>query len=301
MKTVSGLSSVAIVLAAAALAGCSGGPQDPTKGARVVRIVAAENAWGNIAAQIGGRHVRVNSLLNDPGTDPHLYNSTPRDALRLARANLAIVNGLGYDDFARKLLDVTGSRRRHVLTVADIAGSRGHDANPHLWYDAPRLPEVGRTIADDLAAQDPRDAGYFRANAARFVASLQPLLSTLAQIEDRHPGAPVAATERVAGPLIAAAGLTDRTPAGFSRAIEEGSEPSPRDMQRMADLISHHGIDALLYNAQAVTPVTQRLRRAAGRAGVPVVAVSETMPRSQRTLQGWQRDQAQALLKALGG
>jgi zinc/manganese transport system substrate-binding protein len=301
MKTVSGFSLAAIVLGAVALTGCAGGPQDPTKGARVVRVVAAENAWGDVAAQIGGRHASVTSLLSDPGADPHLYNSTPRDALRLARANLAIVNGLGYDDFARKLLDVTGSRRRHVLTVADIAGANGRDANPHLWYDAPRLPEVGRSIADDLAAQDPHDARFFRANAARFVASLQPLLSTLAQIEERHAGAPVAATERVAGPLIAAAGLTDRTPAGFSRAVEDGSEPSPRDTQRMADLISRHGIAALLYNAQAVTPVTQRLRQAALRAGVPVVAVSETMPRSQRTLQGWQRGQARALLKALGG
>ena len=104
----------------------------------------------------------------------------------------------------------------------------------------------------------------------RFVESLQPLLDTIATIEERHPGAPVAYTERVPGYLLDAAGLTVRTPSGFARAVEYGSEPDPGDTQRMNDLVSGHKIDALLYNAQAVTPVTKRLRALAASSGVPV-------------------------------
>lgn len=298
MKTVSGF--VLAGVAATLLAGCGAQPADPTKGARVVHVVAAENVWGDVIAQVGGRHASVTSVLSDPSADPHLFTANPRDAARLAKANLVVVNGLGYDDFARKLLSASSSARRRVLTVADVIDPPGKDPNPHLWYDVPRLPDIARAFADALAAQDPRDARYFRDNAARFIESLQPLLRAVAAIEGRHPGAPVAYTERVPGYLLDAAGLTNRTPAGFARAVESGSEPGPGDTQRMNDLVSGNEIDALLYNSQAVTPVTKRLRSLASRSGVPVVAMSETLPRGEASFQGWQLHQAQALFTALG-
>jgi zinc/manganese transport system substrate-binding protein len=299
MKTVSVL-ALSIALAAL-LAGCGASPKDPTKGARVVHVVAAENMWGSVVAQIGGRHASVNSIISDPSADPHLYTSNPRDAARLAQANLVIVNGQGYDDWADKLLGAAPSAKRHVLTVADVIRPGGRDPNPHLWYDVPRLPTAASAIADALAAEDPHDAGYFRANEQRFDASLQPLLSTVAAIEQRHLHAPVAYTERVPGYLLDAAGLTIKTPPGFASAIESGSEPSPSDTQRLNDLIARRKIQVLLYNSQAVTSVTKRLRSLAARSGVPVVPVTETLPPGEPTFQSWQLHQAQALLKALGG
>jgi zinc/manganese transport system substrate-binding protein len=295
MKTVSGF--ILVLLVAGVVSGCGAAPADPTKGARVVNVVAAENMWGDVARQIGGRHASVSSIISDPNADPHLYSSDPRDAARLARANLVILNGLGYDDWARKLIGASPSSKRQELTVADILKPIG--SNPHLWYDVPRLPDVARAFADALAAEDPKDAAYFRANAARFIESLQPLLHTVATIESRHPGAPVAYTESVPGYLLDAAGLQVSTPSSFARAIEDGTEPAPGDAQRMNDLISKGNVDALLYNAQAVTPVTKRLRTLAARSGVPVVPVTETLP-PKLTFQQWQNDQAQALLAALG-
>jgi zinc/manganese transport system substrate-binding protein len=297
MKTVSGFGFV--LLLAGVIAGCGAAPADPTKGARVVQVVAAENMWGDIARQIGGRHASVSSIISDPNADPHLYSSDPRDAARLARANVVVLNGLGYDDWARKLVDATPSSKRRELTIADVLKPTG--SNPHLWYDVPRLPDAARAIADALAAEDPKDAAYFHANAARFIESLQPLLHTVAAIESRHPGAPVAYTESVPRYLLDAAGLRVQTPPSFARAIEGGSEPSPGDTQRMNDLISKREVDALLYNAQAVTQVTKRLRALAARSGVPVVPVTETLPPSEPTFQSWQRRQAQALQRALGG
>src|SRR3954454_11120038 len=212
VKMVSGLIIGAAL--AASVAGCGSSPGDPTKGARVVHVVAAENMWGDVVKQIGGRHASVASIISDPQADPHLYASDPRDAARLATANLVVVNGLGYDDFARKLLSASPSSKRHVLSMAKALSPGGHDSNPHLWYDVPRLPAAAHAIADAIAAEDPVDASYFRANASRFVASLQPLLATVTAMQNRHPGAPVAYTERVPGYLLEAAGLTIRTPPG---------------------------------------------------------------------------------------
>jgi ABC-type Zn uptake system ZnuABC Zn-binding protein ZnuA len=56
-------------------------------------VVAAENFWGNIASQIGGPTVAVTSIISDPNTDPHAYETNPRDAAALARAGFVIDTG----------------------------------------------------------------------------------------------------------------------------------------------------------------------------------------------------------------
>ena len=40
-----------------------------------IQIVAAENFWGSLISQLGGTHVNVTSIVSDPNTDPHEYES----------------------------------------------------------------------------------------------------------------------------------------------------------------------------------------------------------------------------------
>lgn len=292
---------VLVLIVTVALTACGAAhPADPRAGRRVVHVVAGENVWGDIAGQIGGAHVAVTSILRDPTADPHLYESDPHDAAEIATANLVIVNGAGYDDFMPKLLGASSSTGRTVLTVAQVLHVTGSDPNPHLWYDVSRTPMVAAAIEAALAREDPADATLFRANLARFDASLKPVLDTIDVIRTQHPGAPVAYTERVPGYLLADAGLSVKTPAGFAAAIEQGNDPGPADTQAMEAAVTGHRIKVLLYNAQAVSAVTKRVRQLAQRAGIAVVAVTETLPPAQRSYQAWQRHQAQALLGALG-
>ena len=195
----------------------------------VVQVVAGENFWGDVAAQVGGSHVKVTSVLSNPDDDPHEYESSSRNAIAVATSRLVIENGLGYDDFMGKLVDSSGAHPR-VLDVADVLGVRGEDPNPHLWYDAARLPDVAATIADELGALDPKDKATFEANAQEFDKSLQPLLDVIAQIKEQYAGTEIAYTERVPGYLVEAAGLQLGIPASFAQAVEEGSDPSPRDL-----------------------------------------------------------------------
>jgi zinc/manganese transport system substrate-binding protein len=287
-----------VVLAGVVAAAC--GSSSKTD-ASVVRVVAAENVWGDVVHQIGGAHVSVTSIISDPSADPHQYESDARNAADLADARVVVVNGLGYDDFMSKLLDATHHKGRVVLTVADVLGVTGDDANPHLWYDIPRISQVARAIAVELAAADPADRAVFEKNRATFDAALAPLERAIAQIKTKYPGAPVAYTERVPQYLLDAAGLTVETPPGFARAIEDGNEPSPGDTQAMYDLVSQHRIRALLYNAQATSPVTQHVQDLAHDAGIPVVAVTETEPKDAPSYPAWQAGQLTEILRALGG
>jgi zinc/manganese transport system substrate-binding protein len=260
--------------------------------------VAAENFWGNIASQIGGRHVRVTSLITDPNADPHLFETNAQDAATLAQAQVVIENGAGYDTWMSSLLGADGGDP-HIVNAASVLHVGGSDPNPHLWYDIPRVPTVAAAIASALTKAAPRDASTFAKNLSTFDASLGPLLQTVATIEEHFHNAPVAYTERVPGYLLADARLDVETPPGFARAIEDGVDPGAADTVAMRQLLTNHDINVLLYNVQTVTPVTTQMRSLAKQHAIPVVGVSETMPAGAWSYQRWQQSQLHALLRAL--
>jgi zinc/manganese transport system substrate-binding protein len=265
----------------------------------VVHVVAAENFWGNITSQLGGRAVSVTSLITNPNADPHLFETDAADAATLAEAQVVIENGAGYDTWMSSLLSADGGSPR-VVNAAKVLHVTGSDPNPHLWYDIPRVPTVAAAISAALTKAAPGDAATFKANLASFDASLAPLDATLATIKTRFHNVPVAYTERVPGYALAAADLDVKTPTGFARAIEDGTDPGPADSLAMQRLLTNHDINVLLYNVQTVTPVTSQMRDLARRHGIPVVGVSETMPARATTYQEWQQSQLTNLLHALG-
>jgi zinc/manganese transport system substrate-binding protein len=284
-----------IVLGATLLLSACGGS---TAATGKLDVVAAENVYGNIAAQIGGPRVSVTSILTSPNADPHLFEPGTSAGLAVSEAKVALQNGLGYDAFMTKLENAAPSKSRTVVTMADVLGVHGNDANPHLWYDVPRLDRIAGAIATAFERADPSHASAYRSGLSRFERSLAPLRQEVAAIRDRFHGAPVAYTEPVPGYLVAAAGLRNLAPDSFTRLIEEGTEPSASAVAAMDALVSQHRIRVLLYNSQAVSPITARLRDAARQAGIPVVPVTETLPPGL-TFQQWQLRQSRALAAAL--
>jgi zinc/manganese transport system substrate-binding protein len=291
------LRTILVFAAGAALlatAGCGGGGSGPAR----LNVVAAENAYGDIVRQLGGPRVHVTSILTDPNADPHLFEPGTKNGLAVAQAKVVIQNGLGYDAFIDKLESAAPSGSRDELVVADLLGVSGKDANPHLWYDVPRLPAIAAGIERALAHADPRRARRYAAALARFDRSLVPLQSTVAAIRRAHARTPIAYTEPVPGYLTDAAGLRNLAPSSFTRAIEDGTEPSAAAVAAMTALVRDRKVRVLLYNSQAVSPITSRIRAAARAAGIPVVPVTETLPPGA-TFQQWQTAQARALQAAL--
>jgi zinc/manganese transport system substrate-binding protein len=283
-----------IVLAVLLLTGCG----SSSKSGRL-NVVAAENVYGNIASQIGGPHVSVTSILTSPNADPHLFEPRSSNGLAVATAKVVLQNGLGYDAFMTKLENSAPSSSRAVVTMANVLGVRGKDANPHLWYWVNGLHRLAGAIGGALERADPRNARAYRAGVRRFDRSLLPLGTEVAAMHNRFGGTPVAYTEPVPGYLVQAAGLRNLAPKSFTRAIEDGTEPPPTAVAAMSELIAKHRIRALLYNSQAVSRITTQVGDAARAAGIPVVPVTETLP-SGLSFQQWQLDQARRLAAALG-
>src|SRR5579871_4465667 len=82
-----------------------------------VRVVAAENFYGDLASQIGGANVIVTSILSNPDDDPHLFEASPETARALADAKVVIVNGDDYDPWMEKLLSAHKAPGRREIIV----------------------------------------------------------------------------------------------------------------------------------------------------------------------------------------
>ena len=107
----------------------------------------------------------MTSIIVNPNTDPHSYEPTAQDARTMAGAKLAIVNGIGYDNWAPKLLEASPLSGRVVLNVGDLLGLKEGD-NPHQWYSPTHVLAVVRQIVADYDRLDPADAAYFARHEA---------------------------------------------------------------------------------------------------------------------------------------
>jgi zinc/manganese transport system substrate-binding protein len=282
---------------AAVLAGCGQG--STADGSGRLQVVAAENFWGSIAEQLGGGRVEVTSVITSPATDPHDYEPTSDDARTMASAQLAIVNGIGYDSWAQKLLDANPTPGRVVLNVGDLLGLKTGD-NPHQWYSPRSVRRVVAQVTTDYERADPKDRAYFERRQAAFENnSLAHYNQLIDQIKSRYSGTPVGASESIFAPLAPALDLKLITPAGFMNAISEGSEPTPADKAEVDRQLAEREVKVWVYNSQNATPDVQRLNEAAKAAGIPITTVTETLAPAGASFEAWQSRELESLRTAL--
>src|SRR5690242_4935028 len=175
----------------------------PAPAADTVAVVAAESIYGDVAAQIGGAHVAVTSLISNPSQDPHLFEAAPSAVRAIADARIVILNGADYDPWLEKLIRSAPNPQRAVVSAAAVMGRKPGD-NPHLWYDPATLPRVAEAIAATLTAADPAHAADYAANLATLTASFKRIDARVAALGARYKGVPVTATEPVFGPMAQA-------------------------------------------------------------------------------------------------
>ncbi len=279
-----------LVLTAVLLAACGGSGGSSSSGgggSGKLNVVAAEDFWGSIAAQLGGDKVEVTNVITNPAADPHDYEPTSEDAKTFAVAQMSIVNGLGYDEWATKLLEASPGEGRVELNVGDVLGLEDGD-NPHQWYS----PESVHAVIDAIVAAYkealPGNDAYFDEQQQEFeTEGLAEYEQTIAAIKAKYAGSPVGASESIFEPLAPALGLELVTPRGFMDAIAEGTEPTPQEKATADEQLKDRQIDLWVYNSQNTTPDVKRLNEEAEAAGIPIATVTETMTPEGASFQQW--------------
>ena len=292
-----------MLLAASAIAlvgaGCGGASANPNHAKPALQVVAAENFWGSIAQQLGGSKVAVRSIIVNPDTDPHDYQPTAGDARAMAGARFAVLNGIGYDTWASKLVAANPVSGRTVLDVGDLLGLKAGD-NPHQWYSPTSVQRVIDTIVADYQKLDPADKAYFAAQKRHFeTVSLKTYNGLRTQIRNRFAGTPVGFSESIFQPLGADLHLKLLTPYSFAKAVSEGTEISSGDRQTVDRQAQDRLIKVWVYNNQNATPDIQRINAICRKRHIPIATVTETLAPASLSFEQWQVAELRGLLAAL--
>ncbi|REK86913.1 ABC transporter substrate-binding protein [Streptomyces inhibens] len=302
------LVTAAVTVTAATAAACSTsaartGHTDVSGGAsgsgKKIQVVAAENFWGSIASQLGGSRTEVTSIITSPDTDPHDYEPTAGNARTVSGARYVIVNGIGYDAWADKLLATNPGSDRTELKVGDLVGVKP-GGNPHRWYSPQDVHQVIERITADYKKIDPAGAAYFDQRKKAFeTETLAPYNRLLSGIKSKYAGTPIGASESIVTPLAEGLGLKMRTPETFLNAMNEGSDPTAKDKTTIDRQIKNKQINVYVYNTQNSTPDVQAQVKEARAQGIPVATVTETLTPAGASFQQWQTAQLRGIERGL--
>lgn len=292
----------ALALAAAsllALTGCSATTDPGSSGAAggKIAVTAGTNVWGDVAKEIGGDHVEVTSIIASLSQDPHDYEVTAADQLKVKNAQLILENGGGYDAFLPDIVAKSGNKAPVVSAVTYAAtwpkgedGAKAVDGfNEHVWYDTAVVEEVAKKVAGELTAIDPAHKADFEKNLSAFEGGLKGLNDELTAVRGKHAGAKIFVTEPVPLYMTEAAGLVNVTPEEFSHAVEEGQDVPPATLLAATKLVQSGDVKALFANAQAGGAETTKVIAVAKEKSVPVQEVTELVP-DGKTYLAWMKE-----------
>lgn len=319
------VAAVALLVAPFGLAACASDGGQPSAAssaapagdcpAAPVDVVVSVDQWGDIVSQLGGSCAKVTTLLASSSVDPHDYEPSPADAATFEGAQLVVVNGAHYDEWANKL--AAGSAPDAALIDAAKAGGVEHDesgegephdegdghehgdVNPHVWYNPAAVTAVADAVTAELSTLAPEAADYFAQRRSEFTVAMKPYDDEIGAIKAGASGKTYASTESVFDYMAASVGLRNDTPAGYQAAASNETDPSPADLDAFLKLLGAKGVDVLIYNTQTEGSVPEQIRSAAEAAGIPVVNVTETVAPGAKSFEAWQVDQLTALAKAL--
>ena len=206
-------------------------------------VVASFSILGDFVREVGGSGVEVSTIVG-PNGDAHVYEPTPADGRKLARARLVFVNGLAFEGWIDRLIAASKTKARIVTVSAGVAPRHNEEGlDPHAWQDVANARRYVENIRDALVAADPERAALYRANAAAYLAKLDALdreitaaLATIPPARRR-----IVSTHDAFGYFSARYGLNFIAPEGVSTE----AEASARDIARVIDAVKREKVAAV--------------------------------------------------------
>ncbi len=151
----------------------------PGTSSPIPRVLATETFLGDIAQNVAGDRIKVETLL--PATvDPHEFQPTPQDAVKIVESQMLIVNGLGYETWLAKTLENVSGQRVVVVATKGLTpnpdpSGEHPDGDPHMWMNPLNTIQYVENIRDGFIQVDPAGRDIYAANADAYISKLKDL------------------------------------------------------------------------------------------------------------------------------
>ena len=159
------------------LASCSN--QSTTSDNGKLTIVATTTMLADLANKIGGEAVTVTGLMG-PGIDPHLYQASAGDVIKLQDADVVLYNGLHLEGKMGDLFSSLGEQGRNMISIED-----GFDVNdlledsenpgyydPHVWFDVELWRNAAEHVTSELSTIDSDNTSSYQSNLESYYREL---------------------------------------------------------------------------------------------------------------------------------
>lgn len=286
--------SVALLAIFAVACGSNGAAKQSSSNGSKIQVVASLDFYGEVAKAVGGNKVSVQSIINNPAVDPHDYEPTTKVGKSVASADLVVASGIGYDGWMDKVVK-SADKSKNYLRVADDLINKKEGDNEHIWYDPRTMPKLANTLADKFAKKDPADKATFKANAKKYIASLDNLNTLINKLKSKVNGQLVDVSEPVFGYALDYLGYKVNDD-HFSKSTEDGTDYSAKDIHGIETDIKEKKIAFFVNNIQASSKTVNQLVKLAEQNNVPVLKVTETLPKG-KNYRTWMTSQYQQLEK----
>lgn len=224
-----------------------------------LRILCTTTIVGDVVAHVAGTDLAVDVLL-PPDADPHTFEATPSDLVRIAHADVIFENGAGLEESLLPLLATADARvvdlsaGLALRTVsADTAHAEGR-SDPHVWFDPTHVIAWVDVAAAVLGNLDPERAAAYEARAAAYQESLRELDAWIVEQVSRIP----VPNRRLVTDHDAFGYFADRYGFQLVGTVIPGfsalSEPSAREIAALEDCILGTGVSAVFVGT-TVNPV----------------------------------------------
>lgn len=288
------LSGLAVLLTVGlGLAGCGQSSSSKQSDSKIT-VISSVDFYGEAAKKVLGDKGTVTSVISKPSIDPHGYQPTSGVAKKVTQADVILYNGIGYDSWMTKLAKNSQDSATVIRVGEDVLGKKT-GANPHLWYDTRTMPKLVNYLVEKFSKLQPKNKAYFKKHAQAYLKQLKQVSTRVKQLSQNSNGKLVDVSEPVFDYALKQLGYRENN-TGFAESVEKGVDPSPKDIETMQQDIKDHKIAYFVQNAQATDQTVSNLVKLAKKSDVPVLKVTETMPKGKTYVQ-WMLSQYNQLAK----
>lgn len=215
--------------------------------------------------EIAGEHADV-ANLTPAGAEPHEYEPTSQDMVRLEESQIVVANGI-VEPWLAKMREGFAERRVTLVATAEGLASRqmteanNHVAqDPHIWL-SPRLAKqmVGR-IKAALSQQDPAHAADYEAHAEDLTRRLTELDEHFSKGLQSCAQKSFVTAHAAFGYLADDYGLTQISIAGLS----PEAEPSPQTLGEIATVAKAARVKYIFFEPSTSARLSETLAHELG-------------------------------------